>query len=853
MIHRLRSDHLMRPGQRVERNHGPRSADARFEIEERQRRGIRLKLRRELEEDLVLVHRRVDRRHPPRTVRVVESVLDRVRGHPERGRLVAIDLHVDLRARDRQIRRQVLDAVDGREPLLQAARHRVQLVAVGRLHRELVQALAHLTADADRRRVLQIHLHARNPRELRAQRLDDLVGQLAPVAARLEMHDELAEVRAAQRRRRVAADGRHQRLDVLVAPNHVGDLSLVLDELVVRRALRRFRDHRDLIGVLIGDEAFRHQDEEDRRRQQHHRERRHGRLPVLQHDLQRPIVGANQPLEVPLGHLGEARAAVAGLLEKAAAQHRRQCHRHDTRDQDRDADGHRELAEQPAEHAAHEQHRDEHRGERQRHGHDREADLARPDERRRERLLAHLDVPVDVLEHDDRIVDDEADRENQGHHRQVVEAVPEQVHDGEGPDDREGQREARNDRRPHVSQEDEDHHDDEAERQEHRELDVAVRLADRLRAVVEHVHVDARRQLGAELRHEPLDGVGDFDRVGAGLALDAERDGTLVRVAVVEPGRGSLVLDAVDNRSELLEADRRAVAVGHDHRLVLLGVHQLAGRLQRERLVRTDDRAGRDVDVPVPERRFHLVDPDLPRRERVRIELRVHGVLLAAEHLHLRDAAHLRNPLSDARFGVLVQRPRRQGRRRDNEVENRLIGRVDFGKGRRRGHSLRQQPGRLGDGALHVDRGPVEAPVQIELQRDLRRAERVHRGHRLEARDRRELILERRRHRRAHRFRVGAWKLRRDEQRREVDVRQVADGQRPVRDRAEQRDRRHEQAGGNRPINESFGDIHVSVLAGPHHRSLSLGGPASPGYPPALGSGRRRSIFRVLNIDAMYV
>ena len=68
-----------------------------------------------------------------------------------------------------------------------------------------------------------------------------------------------------------------------------------------------------------------------------------------------------------------------------------------------------------------------------------------------------------------------------------------------------------------------------AERQRHGELHVAVRLANRVRAVVEHVHVDARRQLGAELRQQRLDGVGDRDRVGARLALDAERDRALLR------------------------------------------------------------------------------------------------------------------------------------------------------------------------------------------------------------------------------------------------------------------------------------------------------------------------------------
>ena len=53
--------------------------------------------------------------------------------------------------------------------------------------------------------------------------------------------------------------------DVRVAPDDVGDRVLVLDQLVVRRALRRFGRHRNLIGVLLGNEALRHDDEERRR------------------------------------------------------------------------------------------------------------------------------------------------------------------------------------------------------------------------------------------------------------------------------------------------------------------------------------------------------------------------------------------------------------------------------------------------------------------------------------------------------------------------------------------------------------------------------------------------------------
>ena len=112
------------------------------------------------------------------------------------------------------------------------------------------------------------------------------------------------------------------------------------------------------------------------------------------------------------------------------------------------------------EYAGHEQNRDEHRRERRRHREDRESDFLRSLECRFERRLAGLHVAHDVLEHDDGVVDDEANREDEGHHRQVVEAVVQHLHDREGAEDREGQGERGNERGRSVVQEQEDHGDD---------------------------------------------------------------------------------------------------------------------------------------------------------------------------------------------------------------------------------------------------------------------------------------------------------------------------------------------------------------------------------------------------------
>jgi hypothetical protein len=79
-------------------------------VEQRQRRGVGLVLRRQFEQDLVLVDRRVDGRDPARTVGVVEGVLNLVRRDSESRRFVTIDVDVYLRTGNRQVARQVLQS-----------------------------------------------------------------------------------------------------------------------------------------------------------------------------------------------------------------------------------------------------------------------------------------------------------------------------------------------------------------------------------------------------------------------------------------------------------------------------------------------------------------------------------------------------------------------------------------------------------------------------------------------------------------------------------------------------------------------------------------------------------------------
>ena len=89
------------------------------------------------------------------------------------------------------------------------------------------------------------------------------------------------------------------------------------------------------------------------------------------------------------------------------------------------------------------------------------------------------------------------------------------------------------------------------------------------------------------------------------------------------------------------------------------------------------------------------------------------------------------------------------------------VGRVHLAVGRRRGHLDGKRALRAQQRRLHVHRGLVDVAVLVELERDLRVAERRGRGDHVHARDRGELLLERRRDRRGHVLRARAGQVRR--------------------------------------------------------------------------------------------
>ena len=141
-------------------------------------------------------------------------------------------------------------------------------------------------------------------------------------------------------------------------------------------------------------------------------------------------------------------------LDPPRRQHRRQReadeHRHQDGERHREAEARHEAADD----AAHESDRDEDRHQRQRRRQHRETDLARRLDRRLHRrppLL--LDEAIDVLQHHDRVVDDDADGERQRQHRHRVEREALEPDQAEGRDDRRRDGDRGDERRAPVPQE----------------------------------------------------------------------------------------------------------------------------------------------------------------------------------------------------------------------------------------------------------------------------------------------------------------------------------------------------------------------------------------------------------------
>ena len=138
------------------------------------------------------------------------------------------------------------------------------------------------------------------------------------------------------------------------------------------------------------------------------------------------------------------------------------------------------------------------------------------------RAHAALEIALDVLHHDDGVVDDNADRQHQAEQRQVVQGNAERIKETEGADQRDRDRNHRNDRGTPALQEQEDDADHQQDRDEDRLDDLVDGFADEDGGVIDDLVSEAGRKILAQLLHRIDHFVIHGQRIGARLGEDQE-------------------------------------------------------------------------------------------------------------------------------------------------------------------------------------------------------------------------------------------------------------------------------------------------------------------------------------------
>src|SRR5580704_16696753 len=482
---------------------------------------------------------------------------------PERLRLAAVDVEIDQRIGGRERREDsrqrrigvgggdhaAHDAVDGRGFLPFEGFQHVLEPATGR------------QAD-DRGKVEGHDFGLANSRSFGKHFADEFVcrvGGSRPLRERLQAYDQEGVVRQiAAVEQRIADDrqrvlyGRQVLQDILDALGHVAGPR-------DRGAIGQLDHDEEGPLVLLRQEAGRNNpgDAEDGAGKDS--DRRQGQDGQPQQRAHDPGIAVARPIDAAQ-HLRYDPAAWSCVAQEQRAERGRQRQRIDRRDQHRSADRDGELAEQGAGDAGNEGDRHEHREQHQRDGDDGRGDLRHgPFGRfawRQIRLL--LEHALDVLNHHDRIVDDDADRHDHGEQRHRVGGIPQPQQDREGGDQADRNRDHGNDRRTKAAQEQEDHDDDQDERLGQRVQHLVDRVGHESGGVELDEMFQPGRKADGRLLQGPLNAGGGRHRVGARCEIDGDADTRLPVDArlVVE------VLCADLDAGDVADMQQRAVRVG---------------------------------------------------------------------------------------------------------------------------------------------------------------------------------------------------------------------------------------------------------------------------------------------------
>ena len=358
----------------------------------------------------------------------------------------------------------------------------------------------------------------------------------------------------------------------------------------------------------------------------------------------------------------------------------------------------------------------------------------------------------DVLDVDDRVVDDHPDRDHEPREHHRVDRRAGGVEDERGCHQRERDRGQADDRRPPLEEERDEDEDHEQRPEQQRVGQVRDRDLDELgRPEDVVVHVDPR-QAGPHLVERLVDPAGDVERVRPRELLDHHEQA----LVVVDHGVAEQRLVAPHHRPEVAELERRSVGVlparhgdarkllRREHRQHVMDAEPLVGGLD----VAADPVLGgvRVLQEPEVERvrgdRHRAVDRHVVGLELGRVHLELELLPAVAPDDDVRDARNrhqppAHRPVRDHReVGQVAVVAREPDLHRPAGRGERLERPRDAGR-------RRQARDRRRDALVHELAGLERIGAAVEDQRDRRQARDGGRAHRVEPGRRVERLLHR--------------------------------------------------------------------------------------------------------------
>ena len=294
--------------------------------------------------------------------------------------------------------------------------------------------------------------------------------------------------------------------------------------------------------------------------------------------------------------------------------------------------------------------------------------------------MPFLAQPRDVLEHDDRIVDDHARGECQAAQRHHVEAQIGLAHEEERGDQRDRQRQRNDEGAAAMAEEEEDHQDRQRAADQGVVADVVERVLDEHRLVVDGGQARARRQGRLEFFEGLVDGVGHGHGIAVAFLVHRQFDG-LVRV---DADDAFAFLVALAHIGDVLEPDRHAVLDLDQHLAHLVEVGELVDRAHEVTLAAFLDAPGRDIDVLVAQAVDDVADAEVQLGQLLLVQGYVDLVFEAAADLDRGDAGDWFETLLQFVVGEAAQllefclaRTGSGARTAESEPDDRIGGRVE--------------------------------------------------------------------------------------------------------------------------------------------------------------------------------